>query len=48
LEELEQYTYKSDADLAAWLREQINKSEFEEITERLMRNEQEEALFVET
>jgi signal transduction histidine kinase/DNA-binding response OmpR family regulator len=48
LDELEQYTYKSDADLAAWLREQITKSEFEEITERLMLNEQEVALFIET
>jgi HPt (histidine-containing phosphotransfer) domain-containing protein len=48
LEELEQYTYKSDADLAAWLREQINKSEFGEITERLMLNEREVALFIET
>jgi signal transduction histidine kinase/FixJ family two-component response regulator/HPt (histidine-containing phosphotransfer) domain-containing protein len=35
LEELEQYVYEWDADLIPWLREQIDKSEFEEITERL-------------
>ncbi|MDR2028352.1 MAG: response regulator [Treponema sp.] len=47
MEELEQYAYKADADLAPWLREQISKSEFEEITERLMYREQELALFIE-
>ncbi|MDR2102836.1 MAG: hypothetical protein LBP42_01895 [Treponema sp.] len=47
LEELEQYIYRSDADLASWLREQIVKSEFEEITGRLMSYEQEVSLFVE-
>ncbi|MDR1306516.1 MAG: hypothetical protein LBK74_02950, partial [Treponema sp.] len=36
MEELEQCVYESDADLVPWLREQIDKSEFEEIMERLM------------
>jgi signal transduction histidine kinase/CheY-like chemotaxis protein len=36
LEELEQCVYESDAELVPWLREQIDKSEFEEIMERLM------------
>jgi hypothetical protein len=41
MEELEQYVYESDADLVPWLREQIDKSEFEEIRERLMPREEE-------
>jgi hypothetical protein len=48
IKELERYIYKLDADLAPWLREQIEKSEFEEITKRLMLYEQEVSLFVET
>jgi hypothetical protein len=44
---LEQYAYESDADLIPWLREQIEKSEFEEITERLMLQEKELTLLVE-
>jgi HPt (histidine-containing phosphotransfer) domain-containing protein len=47
MEELEQCVYESDTDLVSWLREQIDKSEFEEITERLMPRIQEEVLFVE-
>ncbi|MDR2158780.1 MAG: response regulator [Treponema sp.] len=47
MEELEQCVYESDADLVPWLREQIEKSEFEEIIERLMPQMQEEILFVE-
>jgi signal transduction histidine kinase/DNA-binding response OmpR family regulator len=35
MEELEQYVYDSDVELAPWLREQVDKSEFEEITKRL-------------
>ncbi|MDR1315877.1 MAG: response regulator, partial [Spirochaetales bacterium] len=31
MEELEQYTYEADAGLVAWLREQVDKSELEEI-----------------
>jgi hypothetical protein len=46
MKELEQY-YKPDADLALWLRSQIDKSEFEEIKERLIPQEQELILFVE-
>jgi signal transduction histidine kinase/DNA-binding response OmpR family regulator/HPt (histidine-containing phosphotransfer) domain-containing protein len=36
MEELEQYVYESDTELALWIREQVDKSEFEEITRRLM------------
>jgi CheY-like chemotaxis protein/HPt (histidine-containing phosphotransfer) domain-containing protein len=36
MEELEQCVYESDEDLVPWLREQIDKSEFEEISKRLM------------
>jgi CheY-like chemotaxis protein/HPt (histidine-containing phosphotransfer) domain-containing protein len=36
MEELEQCVYESDAELVPWLREQIDKSEFEEITRRLV------------
>jgi hypothetical protein len=39
MEELEQCSYVSDSDLVAWLREQIAKSEFSEIRERLMAQE---------
>ncbi|MDR1506101.1 MAG: response regulator [Treponema sp.] len=35
MEELEQCVYESDTELVPWLREQIDKSEFEEITRRL-------------
>jgi signal transduction histidine kinase/CheY-like chemotaxis protein/HPt (histidine-containing phosphotransfer) domain-containing protein len=35
MEELEQYTYESNADLTSWLREQIDRAEFGEIMERL-------------
>jgi signal transduction histidine kinase/DNA-binding response OmpR family regulator len=35
MEELDQWVYESDADLTSWLREQIDKSEFEAITKRL-------------
>jgi signal transduction histidine kinase/CheY-like chemotaxis protein len=44
MEELEQCIYEADADLIPWLREQIDKSEFEEIMERLI-PEQEMILF---
>jgi signal transduction histidine kinase/CheY-like chemotaxis protein len=52
MEELEQCVYEKDAELIPWLREQIDKSEFEEITERLTPEQenfllQEEILFVE-
>jgi signal transduction histidine kinase/CheY-like chemotaxis protein/HPt (histidine-containing phosphotransfer) domain-containing protein len=47
MEELEQYSYESDAALTPWLREQIDKSEFEEIQIRLMPYKDEMALFVE-
>jgi signal transduction histidine kinase/CheY-like chemotaxis protein/HPt (histidine-containing phosphotransfer) domain-containing protein len=47
IEALEQYDYEQNADLIPWLREQIDKSEFEEITERLMFQEQEMVLFFE-
>jgi signal transduction histidine kinase/DNA-binding response OmpR family regulator/HPt (histidine-containing phosphotransfer) domain-containing protein len=36
MEELEQWVYESDDGLVPWLREQIGRSEFEEITKRLM------------
>jgi signal transduction histidine kinase/FixJ family two-component response regulator/HPt (histidine-containing phosphotransfer) domain-containing protein len=48
MEELEQWDYESNADLVPWLREQIDKSEFEEITERLISKDQEMMLFFET
>jgi CheY-like chemotaxis protein len=35
MEKLEQYSYKEEAELVTWLREQINMSEFDAITERL-------------
>jgi CheY-like chemotaxis protein len=35
MEELERYDYESQADLIAWLREQVDKSELEKIQERL-------------
>jgi signal transduction histidine kinase/DNA-binding response OmpR family regulator len=47
MEELEHYSYESDADLMPWLREQIDKSEFEEIQTRLSPNKEELNLFVE-
>jgi CheY-like chemotaxis protein len=47
MEELERYSYESDADLAPWLREQIDKSEFEEIQTRLMPYKEEIQLIVE-
>jgi signal transduction histidine kinase/FixJ family two-component response regulator len=47
MEELEQCVYELDADLVLWLREQIDKSEFEEIMERLMPRITEEILFIE-
>jgi signal transduction histidine kinase/CheY-like chemotaxis protein len=36
MEELERYRYEANADLTPWLREQIDKSEFEVIQARLM------------
>jgi signal transduction histidine kinase/CheY-like chemotaxis protein len=48
MEKLEQCSYESDTDLVPWLREQIDKSEFEEIMARLMPREREAVLFVET
>jgi CheY-like chemotaxis protein/HPt (histidine-containing phosphotransfer) domain-containing protein len=45
IEALEQCAYDSESDLVPWLREQVNKSEFEQILERLM--PQEFVLFVE-
>jgi signal transduction histidine kinase/CheY-like chemotaxis protein/HPt (histidine-containing phosphotransfer) domain-containing protein len=45
MDELEQCSYKLEAELIPWLREQIDKAEFGEITERLM--PQELALYVE-
>jgi signal transduction histidine kinase/CheY-like chemotaxis protein len=47
MEELEQYSYESDSGLVSWLREQIDKSEFGEIIERLLPEEQELVLYVE-
>ncbi|MDR1949429.1 MAG: response regulator [Spirochaetaceae bacterium] len=44
IEELEQCTYEVDADLVLWLREEIDKSEFGEIAERLTLRAQEEIL----
>jgi signal transduction histidine kinase/CheY-like chemotaxis protein/HPt (histidine-containing phosphotransfer) domain-containing protein len=35
MEELERCVYESDAELVSWLRDQVDKSEFEEITKRL-------------
>ncbi|MDR1626277.1 MAG: response regulator [Spirochaetia bacterium] len=45
MEELEGYTYEADTGLVPWLREQIDKSELEEIAERLM--PQDQILYVE-
>jgi signal transduction histidine kinase/CheY-like chemotaxis protein/HPt (histidine-containing phosphotransfer) domain-containing protein len=36
MEELEQCVYETNAELVPWLRDQIDKAEFEEITKRLM------------
>jgi CheY-like chemotaxis protein len=47
MEELEQCVYELDTTLVPWLREQIDKSDFEEILERLVPKTQEEVLFVE-
>jgi HPt (histidine-containing phosphotransfer) domain-containing protein len=48
MEELEQCVYDSDTELVPWLREQIDKSEFEEITRRLIpEQEAAEVLFSE-
>jgi hypothetical protein len=47
MEELEHYSYESDADLMPWLREQIDKSEFEEIQTRLVSYKEELPLVVE-
>jgi signal transduction histidine kinase/DNA-binding response OmpR family regulator len=47
MEELEQYNYDSNADLVVWLREQIDRSEFGEITKRLVSQEQEINLYSE-
>jgi signal transduction histidine kinase/CheY-like chemotaxis protein/HPt (histidine-containing phosphotransfer) domain-containing protein len=46
MEELEQCVYETDAELIPWLREQIDKSEFEEIMERLMPRAREEIQFI--
>jgi CheY-like chemotaxis protein len=48
MEELEQYSYESNADLVIWLREQIDKSGFDEIADWLMPLERENILFFET
>jgi CheY-like chemotaxis protein len=48
MEELEQYSYESNADMVIWLREQTDKSGFNEIAEWLMPLEQEDILFFET
>jgi HPt (histidine-containing phosphotransfer) domain-containing protein len=48
MEELEQYSYETNADLVIWLREQIDKSGFDEIVEWLVPGEQENILFFET
>jgi hypothetical protein len=47
MEELEQCSYEPDTDLISWLREQIDKSEFDGITVRLMPREEDVVLFVE-
>jgi signal transduction histidine kinase/DNA-binding response OmpR family regulator len=47
IEALEMYSYESDADLVLWLREQIDRSEFEEIAGLLLALEQETELFAE-
>jgi CheY-like chemotaxis protein/anti-sigma regulatory factor (Ser/Thr protein kinase) len=47
MEELEQYSYESEPELVPWLREQIDKSEFAEILDRLLPTEQELVLYVE-
>ncbi|MDR0708714.1 MAG: response regulator, partial [Spirochaetaceae bacterium] len=45
MEELEQYSYESEGELVPWLREQIDKSEFAEIIERLLPTKQEMILY---
>jgi HPt (histidine-containing phosphotransfer) domain-containing protein len=47
MEELEQCVYELDTTLVPWLRDQIDKSDFEEILERLIPDMREEVLFVE-
>jgi CheY-like chemotaxis protein len=47
MEELERCAYESDAELVPWLREQIDKSEFEEIMKRLAPRIPSEALLKE-
>jgi CheY-like chemotaxis protein/HPt (histidine-containing phosphotransfer) domain-containing protein len=47
MEELEQCVYELDTTLVPWLREQIDKSDFEEILERIIPDMREEVLFVE-
>jgi signal transduction histidine kinase/CheY-like chemotaxis protein len=47
MEELEQCAYELDAELVLWLREQVVKSEFEQITERLMTQSMEDIMLVE-
>jgi signal transduction histidine kinase/CheY-like chemotaxis protein len=47
IEELEQYAYESDADLVSWLREQLDKSAFDEITEELASRMDEEIMLEE-
>jgi hypothetical protein len=37
MDELEQYRYTSQADLINWLRKEFNKSELENMRERLVR-----------
>jgi hypothetical protein len=46
MEELKQY-YQSDGELIPWLQERINRSEFEELKELLIPQEQELILFIE-
>jgi HPt (histidine-containing phosphotransfer) domain-containing protein len=45
MEELEQYSYESEGELVPWLREQIDRSEFAEIIERLLPMKQEVILY---
>jgi signal transduction histidine kinase/CheY-like chemotaxis protein len=44
MEELERYVYETDGELIPWLRDQIDRSEFGQIAERLMLREQAEGL----
>jgi signal transduction histidine kinase/CheY-like chemotaxis protein/HPt (histidine-containing phosphotransfer) domain-containing protein len=48
MEELERYNYESEGELVPWLREQIDKSGFVEIMERLLPVEEEMILYFET